>query len=72
MSGMFGGSSDTSGQIGLPPAPIKPPTIDDARLKQQQSDNLLARKGRAASMLTGPQGIMPSPNSIGTKKLLGN
>ena len=70
MSGMFGQQSSGT-QLPQIPAPIKPPTIDQARLAQQKNDDLLVRKGRAASMLTGPQGIMPSPNSIGTKKLLG-
>lgn len=53
-----------------PPAPLPAPTIDEARTKRMSDDALLARKGRAASILTGPSGDLGTPDT-GTKKLLG-
>lgn len=53
-----------------PPAPLPAPTIDTAKEKRMSDDTLLARKGRAASILTGPAGDLSTPET-GTKKLLG-
>lgn len=53
-----------------PPPPEPVPTIDDASRMREESDNVLRRrKGRAASILTGPQGAgLPT---TGTKVLTG-
>lgn len=53
-----------------PPAPLPAPTIDEAKQKRMNQDELLSRKGRAASILTGSSGDLTAPET-GTKKLLG-
>jgi hypothetical protein len=54
-----------------PPAPVPAPTIDTARQQQQTVDNMARRRGRAATILTGPTGDLVAPET-GTKQLLGN
>jgi hypothetical protein len=52
-----------------PPAPLPAPTIDTAKQQQIQNDQNVARRGRAADLLTGAGG--DSSMNTGTKKLLG-
>lgn len=54
-----------------PPAPPVVPTIDNARQAAMAADALAARKGRAASILTGNQGDLTAPPTSGAKQLLG-
>lgn len=54
-----------------PPAPAPVPTVDNARASRQAQDAAIARRGRAASILTSDQGDLTAPNT-GTKTLLGN
>ena len=53
------------------PTPTPAPTIDEARANRQKQDDVLARRGRAATVLTGSQGDMSAP-ATGTKTLLGS
>lgn len=53
------------------PAPAPVPTIDDAAVSQRQQDALLKRRGRAATILTGPQGDLSAP-PVSAKTLLGS
>ena len=53
-----------------PPAPTPAPTIDTARQAQQAGDNMARRRGRAATVLTGPTGDLVAPETA-TKRLLG-
>lgn len=53
-----------------PPAPPPVPTMDVARQRQQAMDELAGRRGRAASILTGPMGDL-APPTTGAKTLLG-
>jgi len=46
------------------------PTIDNARARQQSDDALRRKRGRQASVLTGPEGVGSSP--VGTKTLIGS
>ncbi len=69
MSGLF-----SSPKIPAPPPPPAPPpvrTMDDARQRQQAQDVMAARRGRAATILTGPMGDLAAPPT-GTKTLLGS
>ena len=66
-----GGSPQKPDPIPPPPAAAPAPTIDVARQNRQQQDNSLARKGRAANILTGSEGVLTPPET-GTKKLLGS
>lgn len=50
-----------------PPAPPIVPTIDDARAKLGNVDT---RKGRGATVLTGPKGDLATPKTA-SKTLLG-
>lgn len=52
-----------------PEAPPKPPTIDEAARRQAEGDAKRRRRGRAATILTGPQGA-GTPQTA-TKALLG-
>lgn len=53
----------------LPPEAPRPPTIDDAAKARGAEDALRRRRGRAATILTGPQGAgLPT---TATKTLLG-
>lgn len=45
------------------------PTIDQARLRLEQSDALRRKRGRRASILTGPEGVGATP--IGQRTLIG-
>lgn len=44
-----------------PPAPAPAPTLDEARQSQQLDDKILSRKGRAATILSGPEGDLRVP-----------
>jgi len=57
-------------QAPTPSAPAPAPTIDQARQRQQESDNVAMRRGRAATILTSQQGDL-STTQTGTNKLLG-
>jgi hypothetical protein len=46
-----------------------PPTIDQARLRMEQSDATRRRRGRRASILTGPEGVAATP--VGQRTLIG-
>ena len=63
MGGLFGGKPPA------PPAPAPVPTIDDAKAEQDSKDAARRRRGAAATILTGPEGVGSSP--VGTKTLLG-
>lgn len=52
------------------PAPVPVPTIDEARQRRMAADELAGRRGRAASILTGPMGDL-APPPTGAKTLLG-
>lgn len=64
MSGLFSPKMPTP----TPPPPV--PTIDDAAQNQAARDATRRRRGAAASILTGPEGVAGSPVSI--KTLLGS
>jgi hypothetical protein len=53
-----------------PPAPKAPPTIDEAAQDSVNADELRRRKGRQATMVTGPLGVSTTP-LVATKVLLG-
>lgn len=53
----------------MPDAPEPPPTIDDARVKQDQADQARRRRGRAASIYTSATGVGPTP--VGKQTLAG-
>lgn len=69
MGGLFGGNSYTPKDPPPPPAPAPAPTMDNARQSRQKQDDVIARRGRAASILTGG-----GDTSVltGTKQLLGS
>lgn len=50
------------------PAP-PPPTIDDAKLAAERQDQVLQRKGRAATMVSTPQGQAAGGSAV--KVLMG-
>lgn len=52
------------------PDPVPTPTIDTARQKQQERDQLDRRRGRAATVLTGAQGDTSTPK-LGAAAALG-
>lgn len=52
------------------PKPPPVPTIDETRQNQDILDRIRRRRGRAATILTGPQGDTSTPLTA-TKKLLG-
>ena len=72
MGGLF--SKPSVPTMPTPPTPAAPPaaapTIDAAADMQRKQDNNLARKGRAADVLSGPAGDLTAA-PVGTKKLLG-
>jgi hypothetical protein len=45
-----------------PPAPAPAPTLDSAREAQQRTDKMISRKGRAATILSGPEGDLRAPS----------
>jgi hypothetical protein len=57
--------------IKLPPAPPPPPTVDDARQAAESRDQMLRRRGRGASILTGPEGV-GTPASTSKTTLIGS
>ena len=67
-----GGGSYTPPPVTPPPAPSPAPTIDQARDSRQKQDDALARKGRAASILTGNQGDLSTAEVKSGKQLLGS
>lgn len=58
MGSLFGG-----GKPPPPPPPPPVPTTDQARLRAEQSNALARKRGRAASVLTGPTGVDTPPTS---------
>lgn len=66
-----GGGSYNPPPVTPPPAPLPAPTIDEARDTRQQKDVALARKGRAASILTSSQGDLTQTEIKSGKTLLG-
>jgi len=56
-------------EIPAPVIPPPPPTVDDAAARQKSSDKLRQRRGRAATVLTSPEGINAS--NTGAPTLLG-
>lgn len=68
MSGLFSTPKIPKPEPIQPPPPV--PTVDDAKKNTQESDLLLRRRGRAASMVNGMKGDTSTP-SVGTKMLLG-
>jgi hypothetical protein len=74
MGGVFGGGgapSYTPPPVAPPPAPIPAPTIDAARQSQQSQDNVGAKQGRAAGILTSSQGDLSAAPTT-KKSLLGS
>lgn len=81
---VFGGGSDSkpppAPQVVAAPAPPPPPpppalapTIDAAKVAQNDRMAEFKRKGRASTILTGQQGDLSTPStSNGTKTLLGS
>ena len=53
-----------------PPPPPPVPTIDKAAERRQAADALARKKGHAASVLTGPEGVGATP--LQTKTLIGS
>jgi hypothetical protein len=53
-----------------PIIPPPPPTVDDAAARQKSSDAYRKRRGRAATVITSPQGINQS--NTGAPTLLGS
>lgn len=47
-----------------------PPTIDEARLRAQEADAFRRKRGRRASILTGPEGVGPT-QAVAQKTLIG-
>lgn len=72
MCGGGGGGSYTPPPVPPPPAPTPAPTIDASRDARQKQDDALARKGRAASILTGSQGDTSMAEVKSGKQLLGS
>jgi len=52
------------------PEPPAAPTVDEARQSQDITDRMRKRRGRAASVLTGPKGDPAAP-ATAAKQLLG-
>ena len=72
MGGIFGGgSSYNPPPPAPPPAPAPAPNIDAARASRQKQDDVIGRKGRAASILTGVEGDLTTPPAS-SKTLLGS
>lgn len=68
MGGLFGGSAPKPPKPPEPPPP--PPTVDEARQSAENEQRLRRRKGRAANILTGKDGVSEEP-TVGTHALLG-
>jgi hypothetical protein len=70
MEAIFGGGQDV--QTPTPPAPPPPaPTIDEARRRREQTDAMSRKRGRQASVFTGPDGVQ-GPQPVATKTLVGS
>lgn len=69
MSGIF-----SKPNIPAPPPPPPPPppvpTVDDARLAAETRDQMLKRRGRRTTILTGPEGA--ATPTTGKTTLLGS
>lgn len=52
-----------------PPPPPPVPTIDAARERRDAADAAARKRGRAASVLTGPEGVAEEPTA--KKTLIG-
>lgn len=57
-------------KIPTPEPPPAPPTIDEATKRQEEEAKLRRRRGRASTILTGPQGAGTPVTA--TKTLLGS
>lgn len=56
----------------LPSVATPPPNIDQAELAAENADDMLRRRrGRASTILSGPDGAMPESTNVATKILLG-
>jgi len=64
----FGGSKPKKPEPFVPPPDIEDPAIAEA--KRRERERLIKKRGRGASILTGPQGAPGSAN-VGLKTLLG-
>lgn len=77
MSKIFKSVGNLLGLSAPKPPPIitqnvpEPPTIDEARMATESRDEMLRRRGRRATILTGPMGVS---NTGATQKttLIGN
>lgn len=59
--------------VAAPPPPVMAPpvpTIDNARARRDAMDATARRKGRQASVLTGPEGVADTPTA--SKTLIGS
>lgn len=68
VSRIFGGAPDIPATPPLA-APPSPPSIDDATVARENEDAARRRRGRAATILTGPKGA--GTPTTATKTLLG-
>lgn len=67
MGFLFGGKPSAP----PPPAPPPPvPTIDTARQRREAADASARKRGRSASVLTGPEGVPEEPTA--KKTLIGS
>jgi hypothetical protein len=60
-----------SPSISVPPPPPPPPTVDDARQAAESRDQMLRRRGRSSSILSGPAGPGTTP-AAGKTTLIGS
>lgn len=68
MGFLGGGSSPPKVEPFVPPPVIEDPAIEEA--KRRERERLKRKRGRGASILTGPQGVL-EPATTGRKTLLG-
>lgn len=68
VKGVFGG--DVPPPPPPPSAPPPTPTMDEARARRQAEDAARRKRGRAASVLTGPEGVGATP--VAAKTLIGS
>jgi hypothetical protein len=55
-----------------PPAPPPPTVTDPVVIQNEQRDAQRRKRGRASTILTGPQGDLSTPRTSATTALLGN
>jgi len=67
---LFGGKNQQPAPMPIPVPPAAAPTIDEAAKAREAEDVLRRRKGRASTILTGPQGA--GAPTTATKTLLGD